>query len=442
MKKFILSFALMISSLGFSQDQLLGFETTETGGLDGGPFGSGIYTVENGTGTNTSKVLKVDGNTAGEVWQGINLNLTTNVNLTTTKTMTMDVFSTTPITFLVKSSGGVAGAPVAAAPVTHNGNGTWQTLSFTFNTALDGQAMMANGVYSKFVIHTYWAVGATAFSTVTKDTRTFYVDNIKGVGAATVVDPVPPVSATNPTHPNGNVVMSLFNDKPGFTSVYAAEGDFGTRTLINLDAENDQTIKMNFSVAGWGQYDNTPPSVSSANYLHFSYYAPNVAAGVNGHGFFIMLNSGSGEKLFTVKPTGGNATMVFDSWQTVSIPMSHFTAQGFNPATLLSWKLGTDSDLNTKLVYFDNIFFTQSTLGTNEAQVKTGIKMYPNPVKAGELVTVEGDVKSLEIYSMTGQLMKTAAAKTISTNGFTSGVYLLKTTNDKGETKSSKLIVK
>ena len=36
-----------------------GFETTETGGLDGAPFGGGNYTVETSVvGNNTSKVLK------------------------------------------------------------------------------------------------------------------------------------------------------------------------------------------------------------------------------------------------------------------------------------------------------------------------------------------------------------------------------------------------
>lgn len=253
----------------------------------------------------------------------------------------------------------------------------------------------------------------------------------------------PQVSANNPIHPNTDVVLSLFNDKPGYTNAYAAEGEFGTRTLVNLDAENDQTIKMDFSAAGWGQYDNTPPSVATAGYLHFSYYVPNVAPGANGHGFYIMLNSGSGEKLFTVKPTGGNATMVFDSWQTVSIPMSHFTTQGFNASTgVLSWKLGSDSDLNTKLVWFDNIFFTQSVLGTNESQVKTGVRIYPNPVTSGETIFADAKVKNIEIYNMAGQKVKTAAAQSISSQGLSKGVYVLKTTNEKGETQSSKLIVK
>ena len=191
MKKITLLFALLICSIGFSQDLLLGFESGESGGLTGA-FGGGAYTIEAGTGSNTSQVAKIVPNSTGEVWQGTNLALTSNVDLTSTQTMTIDVKSSTAITFLVKVNGGVSGAPDAGAAVTHNGDGTWQTLSFTFNTALDGKAAAANGEYANFVIHAYWANAATVFGDVTKDERTFYVDNIKGPKATLP----PPASET------------------------------------------------------------------------------------------------------------------------------------------------------------------------------------------------------------------------------------------------------
>lgn len=182
MKKITLLFALLITSIGFSQDLLLGFENGESGGLTGS-FGGGAYTVEAGTGSNTSQVVKIVADSAGETWQGTNIGLTSNVDLSSTQTMTIDVKSSTPISFLAKVNGGVSGAPEAAAAVTHNGDGTWQTLSFTFDTALDGKAAAANGEYASFVIHAYWAAGVTGFGDVTKDERTFYVDNIKGPDA-------------------------------------------------------------------------------------------------------------------------------------------------------------------------------------------------------------------------------------------------------------------
>jgi len=172
MKKFILYILLLMVSISNAQTLLQGFES---GGSLGATFG-GFPTpvIETGTGANTSQVLKLVTNPTQEVWQGVNLFLSTPVNLTVNKTMTIDVLAFEPMTFLVKVT---TGGATAAAPVTHNGNGIWQTLSFTFNTALDGQSANPSGTYSGFVIHPYWGVGQTSFATA-KPPRTFYVDNI------------------------------------------------------------------------------------------------------------------------------------------------------------------------------------------------------------------------------------------------------------------------
>ena len=179
MKKFLLLIFLLTISIGQSQVLLQGFESTYETCVNGGPFGDMPGpAIVTGTGSNTSQVLRIDGNTTGQPWQGINLFLSPSVNLTTNKTLTMDVLSSTPITFLVKATTG-AGFP--AASVTHNGDGTWQTLSFTFNTSLDGQVADPTGSYSGFVIHAYWEPGRTQFfspTTCPTPPRTFYVDNI------------------------------------------------------------------------------------------------------------------------------------------------------------------------------------------------------------------------------------------------------------------------
>ena len=112
----------MTISLGYSQTLRLGFESGESGNANG-PFGGfSIQPVETGTGSNTSSVLPIVANPAGQIWQGCNFVLTTPVQLTTTKTMTIDVLSSTPVTFLMKVNGGVAGAPEAAAQASHNGD--------------------------------------------------------------------------------------------------------------------------------------------------------------------------------------------------------------------------------------------------------------------------------------------------------------------------------
>ena len=225
----------MTISLGYSQTLRLGFESGESGNAFG-QFGSmNLPAVETGTGSNTSKVLKVVANPAGTIWQGCNFLLTSSVQLTTTKTMTIDVLSSTPVTFLMKVNGGVAGAPEAAAQASHNGDGTWQTISFTFNTALDGKAATANGVYNNMVIHPFWTAGQTDFSG-SPSARTFYIDNISGPaftppssctngiqdGTETGIDcggtcspcaaPAPTAAATTPVARNAWDVVSIYTD--------------------------------------------------------------------------------------------------------------------------------------------------------------------------------------------------------------------------------------
>jgi parallel beta-helix repeat protein len=207
MKKIILLITLFVFSLGYSQALLQGFES---GGIDGAPFGGmATPTIVTGTGSNTSQVLRIVGNTgAAEPWQGINLFLNPSINLTVNKTMTIDVLSSTPITFLVKVT---TGGAIAAAPVTHNGDGTWQTLSFTFNTALDNQTADPSGTYSGFVIHAYWEVGRTEFfdpTVVPTPARTFYVDNIR--------EPAPAPPVTGDVYINDNsLVGDIFTSAVG-----------------------------------------------------------------------------------------------------------------------------------------------------------------------------------------------------------------------------------
>ena len=247
MKKITLLFALLITSIGFSQDLLLGFESGESGGVSGSPFGDMPNpTLVAGTGSNTSQVLDFTVNPSGQPWQGINLNLSENVELTaaTTKTMTIDVKSSTAITFLVKVNGGISGAPEAAAEVTHNGDGTWQTLSFTFDKALDGKAPTANGVYTSFVIHAFWTAGATNFNDNMRDSRTFQVDNIKGPKATTAAPTITPPSTAAPTPPARNAadVLSVYSDAYSNLSSNFDAGWCGAGAVETVQIAGNNTV--------------------------------------------------------------------------------------------------------------------------------------------------------------------------------------------------------
>lgn len=426
-------------------DLLLGFEASETGGVNGAPFGDApAPVVEVGTGSNTTNVLKIVGNPSGQPWQGCNLNLTSPTNLTSSQTMTIDVLSTEAITFLVKATGGVGGPPVVAAAASYTTPGAWQTVSFTFNTVLDGQGAPASGVYDGFVIHTYWNQGATGFfnPTVPTPARTFYVDNIRGPISAPASIPTPSGPAPVPTAPNSEV-YSIYNDTNNYTTTFPVAYSFGT---LSAEPDLDETsainkaYRFNFGIAGWGQGE-AMANVSTYGFVSFDYWAePGLPNGFR----FVMISNNGGvtEHVYEI---GTNENLVTGQWKKVEIPMSYFTGIGFAATNFFQWKVSPfgNSVNNAGFVYVDNILLTvNSLLSTNSFDVNT-FKIHPNPANNILNIQAGSNVQSVSVYNILGQevlnrtLNNTNA--TIDISSLNIGVYVIKALID-GNVVSSKFI--
>lgn len=421
---------------------LLGFESSESGGVDGGPFGNGVVPVlEAGTGSNTSQVLKIVGNPSGEIWQGININLTNAANLTSTQTMSIDVKSSTPIAFLVKV---LDGGPTAAAQVVHNGDGNWQTLNFTFNTSLDGQAALANGTYNKFVIHTYWADGATVFSGVTADNRTFYVDNIRGPLGIVIPDPIPSTPAPVPTTPNAEV-YSIYNDTNNYTTTFPVAYSFG-HLSGEPDLDESSTVnkayKFNFGIAGWGQGEALA-NLTTYNFVSFDYWAqPNLPNGFR----FVMISNNGGvtEHVYQI---GTQEPLVTGEWKKVEIPLTYFTGLGFANTHFFQWKVSpfNDSVDNAGFVYVDNILITQNSVLSNNEFSVSNFSMYPNPANEVLNFNAKSNIQNIEVYNLMGQKVLANAFDdnqvSLNVSQLNSGVYVVKAIID-GVESSAKFIKK
>jgi hypothetical protein len=465
---------------------LLGFETAESGGVNGAPFGGMAAPVlENGTGTNTSQVLKIVGNTATDVWQGVNLNLTSLVNLTATKTMTMDVLSADPITFLVKVTNGVGGPAIVAASATHTGGNTWQTLSFTFDTSLDGQAALANGTYSGFVIHTYWATGATTFATVTKSPRTFYVDNIRGpLGTAPVI-PTPTVPAPTPPNRPVNDVKSIYSNVYTPLTTFSYGGDlntYNTSWCPSVTAEfligGDATTASN-RITGLGSglvagtATTSPPyqgsdlnggceginfrngsfDATSFTHFHIDIWTPiqtmalrNISLKLSNHNPVTNVEVNAIERNIT------NATPLPNqlpstnpnpgTWLSFDIPLADFTIAGGGSAArnnlaefIISTNLGT--------VYYDNAYFHKNTVLSSDSFAVSKVKLYPNPTSNILNIESVGSIQNIVIYNVLGQEVMNKQANeslvSLDVSGFNAGVYVIKTVID-GTVSSTKFI--
>jgi hypothetical protein len=457
MKKITLLILLFTFSFGYSQSLRLGFEASESGGVNGGPFGDGpAPVVETGTGSNTTQVLKIVGNPAGQPWQGINLNLTSLVDLTTTQTMTMDVLSADPITFLVKVTGGATG-PVTAAAVTHPGGNTWQTLSFTFNTVLDGQAALATGTYSGFVIHTYWAPGATTFfnPTIPTPARTFYVDNISGPAGTPPVIPSPTVAAPTPPARPAADVKSIFSDAyaPIATLNYAgADGQPSNDNTFNTSwcpmntslvqvAGNDTNLVVGSPCEGVsflsGRFDAT-----TFTHFHIDIWTPTPTLDKSFNVKFSNWNNTAGEvNAIEFSVTNGNFLTNPNpgTWISLDIPLANFTpVNGASRNDLVQFIISTN--LNT--VYYDNLYLHKNTLGVSSFEA-ANIKMYPNPASTSFTIEAQSSVENVTVYNMLGQevinTMPNNQQAIIDISTLTTGVYIVKASIN-GVVSSSRLV--
>lgn len=459
MKKITLLLLLLTFSLGHSQDLLLGFESSESGGINGGPFGDGpAPVVETGFGTNTSQVLKIVGNPAGQPWQGINLTLTSLVNLTATQTMTMDVFSDTPITFLVKVTGGVTGPAIVAASATHTGGSTWQTVSFTFNTSLDGQPAPATGIYGGFVIHTYWAPGATTFfnPTIPTPERTFYVDNIKGPLGTPPVDPAPTTAAPTPPNRPAADVKSIFSDAyTPVTTIGYSGGDDNTyntswcpasTTLVQIEGNNTNKITgLGCEGIGFlaGRFDAT-----GFTRFHMDIWTATPTQDKSFNFKFSNWNGTTGEtNAYEYSATNANVLTSGSegTWITIDIPFSSFTCVNTPPGNACPSvsdfaQFVITSDLGT--VYYDNLYLHKNTLGVSSFETSK-IKMYPNPATTNFTIEAQEAVEKVAVYNMLGQEVISNNTNnrqvTIDISTLQVGVYVVKATIN-GIVSSSRII--
>ena len=179
MKKITLLFALLISSIGFSQQTVIeDFEGSPTiEGFEG--LTSATIQDDPATGGTNGKTFQLVTSTTGNGWQGAQVDLATGTmaDLTTDKTMSVDIYSTTAFSVMAKVEDKVSATPSPAAANTqsHSGSG-WETITFTFTTGSDGTAT-ANGVYSRIVFFPNRNATDSGWNAPAAD-LTVYIDNI------------------------------------------------------------------------------------------------------------------------------------------------------------------------------------------------------------------------------------------------------------------------
>jgi hypothetical protein len=220
-----------------------------------------------------------------------------------------------------------------------------------------------------------------------------------------------------------------------------------TCTIPNLPlGKTDRTISF------WYYHTTFSPitSYASFNYGGSSQY--------NTFGFFLNSTSVnfqgfSYDQSFTNGTTNPyqwyHAVVVFESENAkiyVNGVLKGTIARPLINTTLTSFKIGAFAGAIDDLKIYDRALkqadisslYTNNTLSSSDfAQKNLKVSLYPNPVRDILNIETDTEIKSVEIYNLQGQKIKTALSKQVNVSDLSAGIYMvrLEDTNNAVETK-------
>ena len=250
----------------------------------------------------------------------------------------------------------------------------------------------------------------------------------------------PSVAAPTPPARLASDVISLFSN--AYTNIAVSEWStsWDDSSVTDIQVQGDDVKKIDFTNFLGIQLGNFV-NASEMTYFHMDYFIDNgtdlVGKVINtkwsNHANAPTAGETSAFLLNTVPTTTG-------TWVSVDVPISSFdNAPQIRNAL---YQLLFISNLGT--LYVDNIYLHKNTvLGVDDVNAsKNKLSFYPNPVNAGEVINVKTKAKNIEIYNVSGQKVKSSNSQTVSSQGLTKGIYIIKITSESGEAQTSKLIVK
>ena len=358
--------------------------------------------------------------TGGEVWQGININISQSYELVAEKTMQMDVYSLVAIDFAPKAQGGVDGAPDSVSSAAHTGSG-WETLTITYDKSLDGK-VPANGVYSELALHYLWDIANSNWAT--PDSRVFYIDNIKAVGTVTPADATLPASAS-PAVPAsiiagtaGTDYISIFSDDLTNITVGNFNPGWGQATNASvIENEGDNILRYaNLNYQGT-DFNNDKQDVSGMGFVHLDYHTTNSTV----LQFFLIVDGTAQESAYDIQANDGITT---GSWVSLDIPLSEFTT---DLTTLREIKVVGDGT-----IYFDNWYFHGTATASIDKNNLSNVSLYPSPAQNELTISAENTIQNVTVYNVLGRKVQSfnvnATSKKLDVSFLSTGIYILKYT--------------
>lgn len=443
MKKITLLSFLLLSVVGFSQTVLEDFEgTAPTIAITNDGNGSVSIVADPATGGTRGNVLKLV-TASGESWtqaelvmQGEHMDLRSSQ----TRTVSVDIYSTTPRTFMAKVVAGTSADSAGNSTAAHAGNG-WDTIIFDFTVGQDNTSA-ANGIYSKIFFFPFRNTAGGSWNASSNDE--FYFDNITAVGTPapetcsdgiqnngeTAVDcggpncdacPVDPTTApTAPIARNAWDVISFYSEaytSIGLNNVSWDDGDAVTTTIAG-----NEVLKMqvgNFL----GQSLGTAAMATNMTHFHMDYYiTDDFAPGqvLNSK----LSNHAGGMEINGVELNIALASGDVQVWKSYDVEIPAGAAR----ENIVQFLITVSNTV--KLAYLDNIYLYRAATASVDKNNLLNVSLSPVPAKNTLTISAKNIIDKVTIYNVLGKKVKSVMVNKMSDNidvsSLTTGMYILK----------------
>ncbi len=306
----------------------------------------------------------------------------------------------------------------------------WEELTFDFSSYLNPPA--DQGPLDQIIIFPDFNLSGRGQDNI------IYFDNItfSSGGGGVVTAPLTP--APTPTRPASSVI-SLFSNAytnvpvDTWRTVWSAavleditiQGN-ATKKYSQLDFVGIETVANQIDATGM---THVHIDVWSANFTFFGFKL--VDFGANGA-------FGGGDDVehqvnYNLPQQG--------QWLSLDIPLSAFTGLTTRANMAQYILVGQPTGANT--IYVDNLYFYNNLVSAGEAEaLRNTVRVYPNPVAAGEPIQFSEEVKHLEVFDFSGRRIISGSSAMLRNQVFAPGIYLVKMHALNGGIHTQKLVVK
>ncbi|MBK9254108.1 MAG: T9SS type A sorting domain-containing protein [Saprospiraceae bacterium] len=306
----------------------------------------------------------------------------------------------------------------------------WEELTFDFSVYMNPPA--SEGPYDQIVIFPDFNLAGRGQENV------IYLDNITFNPMEGTGGDEPLTAAPTPTV-DPSKVISLYSDAYTDVPVDTWRTDWSSAILTDILIQGNPTKKYaQLDFVGIETVANQI-DVTAMTHFHMDVWSPNFT-------------------FFGVKLVDFGADGAFDGgddvehqvnfnlpaqgqWLSLDIPLSDFAGliTKRNIAQLIL--VGQPSGSST--VFVDNVYFyNNSPVSTNDVDSEREVvKIFPNPVQNGGEVQFSKDVTKIEIYDISGRIVRTLNSASIKTDGLNQGIYIIKLQTFDNKIQTQRLII-